>query len=49
MIQKFGQARWQGGLRDGQGTLSTQSGVLSDQVYSFAKRFGEEKGTNPRS
>ena len=47
MIQKFGSARWSGGLRDGQGTLSTQSGTLSDQAYSFAKRFGEEAGTNP--
>jgi osmotically inducible protein OsmC len=47
MIQKHGSARWSGGLRDGQGTLSTQSGTLSDQAYSFAKRFGEEAGTNP--
>jgi osmotically inducible protein OsmC len=47
MIQKFGSARWSGGLRDGQGTLSTETGSLSDQPYSFAKRFGDEKGTNP--
>ncbi len=47
MIQKFGQASWQGGLRDGQGQLSTETGVLSNQNYSFAKRFGDEKGTNP--
>jgi osmotically inducible protein OsmC len=47
MIQKFGEAQWQGGLRDGQGTLSVQSGALQGQSYSFAKRFGEEKGTNP--
>ena len=47
MIQKFGQASWQGGLRDGQGQLSTETGVLSSQNYSFAKRFGDEKGTNP--
>lgn len=47
MIQKFGSATWAGGLRDGQGTLSTETGVLSGQSYSFAKRFGDEKGTNP--
>ena len=47
MIQKFGSATWAGGLRDGQGTLSTETGVLSGQPYSFAKRFGDEKGTNP--
>lgn len=47
MIQKYGSAIWQGGLRDGQGQVSTETGVLSKQAYSFAKRFGEEKGTNP--
>ena len=47
MIQKFGSAHWSGGLRDGQGTVSTETGVLSNQNYSFAKRFGDEKGTNP--
>ncbi len=47
MIQKYGMASWQGGLRDGQGQLSTETGVLSNQNYSFAKRFGDEKGTNP--
>lgn len=47
MIQKHGSARWSGGLRDGQGTLSVQSGTLTDAAYSFAKRFGDEAGTNP--
>src|SRR4028118_330458 len=47
MIQKYGSAKWQGGLKDGQGQLSTETGVLSNQNYSFAKRFGDEKGTNP--
>ncbi len=47
MIQKYGSAQWQGGLKDGQGQLSTETGVLSNQNYSFAKRFGDEKGTNP--
>ena len=48
MIQKNGTARWSGGLRDGTGTVSVQSGALTDQPYSFAKRFGGEGGgTNP--
>lgn len=47
MIQKYGSASWQGGLRDGQGQVSTETGSLSGQNYSFAKRFGDEKGTNP--
>lgn len=47
MIQKYGTAQWSGGLRDGQGTLSTETGALRDQAYSFAKRFGDETGTNP--
>jgi osmotically inducible protein OsmC len=47
MIQKYGTARWSGGLKDGQGTVATETGALKDQAYSFAKRFGDEKGTNP--
>lgn len=47
MIQKFGRASWQGGLKDGRGTVSTETGSLSEQAYSFARRFGEERGTNP--
>ena len=47
MIQKYGNASWQGGLRDGTGQVSTETGALSSQDYSFAKRFGDEKGTNP--
>jgi osmotically inducible protein OsmC len=38
---------WQGDLKAGRGTVSTESGVLNDTPYSFAKRFGDEKGTNP--
>src|SRR6267142_2868774 len=40
-------AVWQGGLKDGKGTISTDSGVLANVPYSFSKRFEEEKGTNP--
>ena len=46
-MKRTGSAVWKGGLMDGQGTLSTESGTLADVGYSFAKRFGDEKGTNP--
>lgn len=47
MINKSGSANWQGGLKDGTGTVSTESGVLNKQNYGFNKRFGDEAGTNP--
>jgi lipoyl-dependent peroxiredoxin len=41
-------AHWEGNLKEGKGTLSTQSGVLESTNYSFRTRFEEgEKGTNP--
>jgi lipoyl-dependent peroxiredoxin len=40
-------AVWQGGLKDGRGTVSTESGALSQLAYSFRTRFENEKGTNP--
>jgi osmotically inducible protein OsmC len=46
-MKRTGSAVWQGGLKDGNGTLSTESGALDALAYSFAKRFGDEKGTNP--
>ena len=46
-MKRTGSAVWKGGLKDGNGALSTESGTLSDVNYSFAKRFGDEKGTNP--
>jgi osmotically inducible protein OsmC len=46
-MKRTGSAVWQGGLKDGSGTLSTESGALDALAYSFAKRFGDEKGTNP--
>ncbi|WP_447555642.1 OsmC family protein [Vreelandella sp. EE22] len=39
-------AHWEGGLKDGKGNISTESGVL-DAGYSFKQRFEGEKGTNP--
>src|SRR5690606_18682439 len=46
-MKRTASAVWQGGLKDGKGTISTESGVLKDTAYSFAKRFESEKGTNP--
>jgi len=46
-MRRKGSAVWRGGLRDGKGTVSTESGVLSDAQYSFGTRFEEGKGTNP--
>lgn len=46
-MKRKASAVWQGGLKDGKGTISTDSGVLSDTQYSFSTRFEEGKGTNP--
>ena len=46
MIRK-GSAVWNGGLKDGKGTVSTESGVLNKTQYSFGTRFENGKGTNP--
>ena len=40
-------AVWQGGLKDGKGRISTDSGVLKDAQYSFSTRFENGIGTNP--
>jgi lipoyl-dependent peroxiredoxin len=40
-------AVWKGGLKDGQGTIDSQSGSLRDQAYDFRMRFEESGGTNP--
>jgi osmotically inducible protein OsmC len=46
-MQRKASAEWSGGLKDGKGTISTDSGVLSGVPYSFSRRFENEKGTNP--
>ncbi len=46
-MKRTGSAVWKGGIKDGAGTVSTESGVLAAVPYGFAKRFGDEKGTNP--
>lgn len=43
----FGTAQWKGGLKDGKGLVSTQSGALKDQPYGFNTRFEDKPGTNP--
>jgi lipoyl-dependent peroxiredoxin len=46
-ITRTASAHWQGSGKEGKGTLTTQSGVLSETQYSFSTRFAEGKGTNP--
>jgi lipoyl-dependent peroxiredoxin len=46
MIRKAS-AAWKGGLKDGKGTVSSESGVLNQTAYSFGTRFENGKGTNP--
>src|SRR5215213_2594796 len=46
-MKRKASAVWRGGLKDGRGTISTDSGVLSETQYSFSTRFEEGRGTNP--
>jgi lipoyl-dependent peroxiredoxin len=46
-IKRKGSATWQGGLKDGRGAISTESGALSAYPYGFASRFEGQRGTNP--
>ena len=46
-MKRKASAVWNGGLKDGQGTISTDSGVLSNTQYSFSTRFEDGVGTNP--
>ena len=46
-IKRRGSAVWQGGLKDGKGTVSTDSGTLKANPYGFGTRFESQKGTNP--
>ena len=45
-MDRYAQAVWKGALKDGSGTLDTQSGVFSGQPYSFKTRFEDERGTS---
>ncbi len=46
-MQRTASAHWSGGLKDGKGTVSTQSGALKQTQYSFSTRFENGVGTNP--
>ena len=46
-INRSASAAWAGGLKDGKGSISTESGALSAYPYGFAARFEGKKGTNP--
>ena len=46
-MKKWGSAVWSGGIKDGKGAISTESGALKDHPYGFASRFEGKPGTNP--
>jgi osmotically inducible protein OsmC len=46
-MKRKASAVWQGGIRDGKGTISTGSGVLDQTQYSYSTRFEDGIGTNP--
>src|SRR5919202_629746 len=46
-MKRSARAVWKGGLQDGKGTVSTDSGALSNTPYTYKMRFENEKGTNP--
>lgn len=46
-IHKKGQAHWEGNIKEGKGTISTESGALDKQPYGFNTRFEGKPGTNP--
>jgi osmotically inducible protein OsmC len=46
-MKRTAEAKWQGDLKTGTGSISTASGTLSNTAYSFHSRFEDGKGTNP--
>lgn len=46
-MKRHASAKWEGGLKDGKGTLKTESKMLNETPYSFTTRFEDERGTNP--
>ena len=46
-MKRFGTAIWRGGIKDGKGAVSTESGALKDYPYGFSSRFEGKPGTNP--
>lgn len=47
MSKTEGSAVWSGGIKDGEGALSTKSGALKEYPYGFASRFEGKPGSNP--
>ena len=46
-MEKKASAVWQGDLKTGKGSISTETGVLSNAPYGFTSRFEGGPGTNP--
>jgi osmotically inducible protein OsmC len=46
-MKKSASVEWKGGLKDGTGTISTETGVLKNAPYGFRSRFEDGPGTNP--
>lgn len=46
-IARKGSAVWQGGVKDGKGEISTESGALKSYPYGFSSRFESQQGSNP--
>ena len=46
-IKRHGSAAWSGGIKDGKGEISTESGALHSYPYGFTSRFEGQKGSNP--
>src|SRR6478736_9011572 len=46
-LKRRGSAAWQGGIKDGKGAISSESGALKEYPYGFASRFEGKPGTNP--
>jgi lipoyl-dependent peroxiredoxin len=46
-MKRFGSAAWSGGLREGKGSVSTESRALESHPYTFFSRYWEQLGTNP--
>ena len=46
-MDRYASAVWHGNLKEGKGTITTQSGTLKETQYGFASRFAEGIGTNP--
>jgi osmotically inducible protein OsmC len=46
-MKRFGSEAWNGGLREGKGSISTESQAMKNHPYTFFSRYGETPGTNP--